>query len=185
MFFQFDFCSRAVKRFAFLFFVFFLSFGVIQAVAGDHQGAQVFLNTIKYIHGFQGNGSLGVGAVYDPGNAASKKEAENFYNDIKKGKAGSYKLKPRMITINDLKNAKNITFLYVPNGMRVHHKSLRKIVQKKRLFAISSNISCVRDELCVLAMKQGSGVDIYLNEAVLRDLGFRLDSVFKFMVKRI
>ncbi len=180
--------KRVKKPFLLLLFLALLLIGS-QVNADDSldKTAQVFSNTLKYVRGIQPDPSgLIVGIIYDPENSSSKEYAESLNKSLLyAAKLGNKKMNPKLIKISDIESSSSFSVAYIAPDMKAYFEKIFQISKQKQIFTVSSDMECVKGKCCILLIKSGSKVEMYLNETTMRELNFEVDAAFKFMVKRI
>lgn len=146
-----------------------------------------FANSLRYIRGIQtSSGEIYVGAVYDPKNPDSKAQAEQFVHCVGEAAAARrVSITARTVAVDRLTEASDLHMVYLATGLSEHCSLIYEHSRNHRIFPFSTSKAEVRLKCCILSFDTRSGVDIYLNQKTLRELGFAVDSAFKFMVKRI
>ncbi len=142
------------------------------------KNAQVISNLLKYIHGVSLND---IGIVYDPALAASQHEAEMLAQSI--GGGDQHKLS--LVSIDNLLHNTQVKFIVVTNGLMPHFSSIANYARSQHIFTLSLDTRCTQQNCCILSVDTTSGIEIFLNEVLLRDLGFDVDAALRFMVKRV
>lgn len=158
-----------------------------QAVASFKKTAHVLANSVKYIRGFDNQSSeLAVGIVYDPAESASNNEANAFYEAITTmSNTNTQTLKAKLIPVSDFDEQSDLDIAYVTQGFNADYSTVYNVSKEKGLFTVSSNVDCVTKKCCILSINSASGVEIYLNEITMHELGFDVSAAFKFMVERV
>lgn len=157
------------------------------ASASYDKTAYVLANSVKYIRGFHSNSSeLVVGIIYNPTESASKNEAEHFFKAINNiSNTNALTLKAKLVPINQFREQSDLDIAYLTRGLNSNFTELYDISKEQGLFTVSSDMDCVTKKCCILSINSSSGVEIYLNETTMRELGFDVNAAFKFMVERV
>ena len=65
------------------------------------------------------------------------------------------------------------------------HDRIFGLARTLSLFTISHDMGCVKEQCAILGIVANDGINIFLNEATMRALGFGVDANFLFVVKRL
>lgn len=173
------------RQFSFLLaaFLFFSTFSICYAAHAegpDEKGVLAAVNTLKYVRGLNTSASdLTFGVVFDPENSASKSEADAV-QAILSGAAGARKV--TLVPVNDLAKAEKVDVFYLVDQLSNHYEDIQSYALKNKVFNISLDEGCVRNDCCLIAIKQrGSNVDVLMNNQALRSAGFDVDAILKYM----
>jgi D-ribose pyranose/furanose isomerase RbsD len=137
---------------------------------------QVIVNLLKYIRGVA---TTDIGLVYDPALPASKHEAESLAQSLGNG------YRPTLVDVNALTQNAQIKLIILTNGLSAHFNSIASQTRQQHIFTLSIDTKCAEHNCCVLSIDTSSGIEIFLNETLLRELGFDVDAALRFMVKRV
>ena len=140
--------------------------------------AQVIANLLKYIHGVSGTD---IGIVYDPTVASSQHEAEMLVQSM----GGKDEHRFALLSVDALTQNIPTKFLIVTKGLMPHFGGIASQARNQHIFTLSLDTQCTQQNSCVLSVDTTSGVEIFLNEVLLRELGFDVDAALRFMVKRV
>lgn len=166
-------------RFLLLFLLFILALPCNGYADSDAQkDAQVITNLLKYIHGMP---STDIGIIYDPSSATSQHEAEMLAQSI--GAGSEYKLS--VMSVDGLLHNAQTKFVIMTKGLTEHFASIARHARDQHIFTLSLDPACTQQKNCVLSVDTTSGVEIFLDEVLLRELGFDVDAALRFMVKRV
>ncbi len=138
--------------------------------------AQIISNLLKYIHGVS---VANIGVVYDPSDISSKREADYLVKNLSDAR------KLTLVSIDALGQNPDIKFIVITNGLASHFNAIASEAKRLRLFTLSLDTKCTQQNCCVLSIDTSSGIEIYLNENLLREFGFDVDAALRFMVKRV
>lgn len=166
-------------RFFFVFLLLLMTLpGSVRADSDSQKDAQVIANLLKYIHGVPASD---IGVVYDPSVAGSQRQADYLVQSLS-GK-DEHKFVP--VSIDALQQNASVKFVIVTKGLTQHFGHIASQAHNQRIFTLSLDTQCTQQNSCVLSIDTSSGVEIFLNETLLRELGFDVDAALRFMVKRV
>lgn len=140
--------------------------------------AQVIANLLKYIHGVSDSN---IGIVYDSSIATSQHAAEALAQSL--GAKDEHKFS--VVSIDALPQNALIKFVIVMKGLAPHYNHIASQARNQHMFTLSLDTQCTQQNACILSIDTSSGVEIFLNEVLLRELGFDVDAALRFMVKRV
>jgi hypothetical protein len=157
------------------------------AALPTERDAKAIVNTLNYVRGLDATeNTVKIGVVYDGASEASKKSAESVVALFKGGIQGKkLKITAAILDVTAIEHANDVQVFYVTSEMGSHFSKITNVARKNHIASISSDMQCVNARCCMLAIDTSKGMEVYLNEEVLEDLGFDVDAAFRFMVKRI
>lgn len=140
--------------------------------------AQIIANLLKYIHGVSVST---IGVIYDPAVSGSQRDAETLAQSLNDKDTRKLSL----VSVDTLGQNPQIKFIIVTNGLASHFDAIAAKARRERIFTLSLDTKCTEQKCCVLSIDTSSGIEIYLNETLLREFGFDVDAALRFMVKRV
>ena len=146
------------------------------------------VNSLNFIRGLHSKGGrLKLAVVYDPSVAISQNDADVMMQVLQKQsslKVGN--LQPKLVPVSELQTLPDYNVVMVARGVRNYYTGISSLLQGgNHIFAMSTDESCVVSHFCVLAVQPGQGVNILLNEEIMKKQGFDVNAAFRFMVKKI
>lgn len=185
--------SPAVKRLFLLGWVCTAGAGVpLSAIAQPmtSKDIKVFSGILNYVRGLEKEGtSLILGIAYDPAQPQSLESAQATLaqlNESKHTKKSGLTAQLIPMTENGLQlDGGMIDIIYITHDMDRYYENLLDFAKKNHVFTFSTDKDCVQNNCCIVSVQTESGIDIFLNEGILRETGFEVDAAFKFMVKRV
>ena len=143
---------------------------------------ELLIKSLGYINELSDQSKLSLTIAFDPDSESSKAESEFVYQSPTIQKEFSRVFKK---TIKQVISQANADLIYVAARQSKMTADLLAHTKNKRIFAVSVDKECVLSGLCVLSITTRPILEIYLNDNTLKELGFHIDPVFKFMVKRL
>jgi hypothetical protein len=146
---------------------------------------EIISNILKYKRGNDST-SFRIAAIYDPASESSKNEANDFVNEINRS-VGSKNppIQATAVSVNDLSGKSEFNVGYITKGLSAHYGEIQDFAKKHKVLTVSLDSACTAKDCCIISIKEGSTVDIYLNERTLASYGLEVDATFKFMVKKV
>ena len=160
----------------------------IPSYAGNDDRAGLFVKTLGYVRGLETgrDGNLQIGIVYDAGNSASMAEAQSIKNELlslKKAKQGP--LAVDLIAAPSLGDQSEYQAFIITKDMSNYFDRIKKTVAQNTIFSMSSDPDCARQDCCIVAIEQNATTKIYLNESTMEDIGFDIDTTFRYLAIRL
>ncbi|MBL28736.1 MAG: hypothetical protein CMM50_14410 [Rhodospirillaceae bacterium] len=125
--------------------------------------------------------------VYDPDDADSKQEADQFAAVIgDKGlKVARIQIDLSLLSIDDVEKLDGADVLVITSGLKQYQSSLAKLSEQKGAFTISGDLSCVEVGDCVLGLQSQPSVRILLNSEAASRAGVAFEPAFRMMVTEL
>lgn len=132
------------------------------------------------------SGDLNVAIVYDPGNAASKSDADALNGILGAGlseKGVNYK--PVMVEASNLSAISSAGVVYVAAGMGAQQAAIGGAAKSAKVISVSSDKSCVESGNCTMYVASSPKVEIVVNKGAAEAAGVEFQSAFKMMISEI
>lgn len=144
--------------------------------------------TLNYVRALDSNNNheIDVFVLYNPADANGLVEARFVQDKLSQGsalKAG--KINAQVLSAADISKGGDADVYFITMGMDGYYDDIRKAAREKRIFTLSNDLDCAEKDCCALALVYEGSVQIYLNESVLNETGFDVESNFRYLAKRI
>jgi hypothetical protein len=128
--------------------------------------------------------TVNLGVVYDPGNAASQKEAESLVAQLGGGfAAGKFTLVPKLVKIGDVGGASMNAFV-LTSGVGGSAK-LADATKSKKIPCFTGDHEAVSSGNCLIGITTDPKVEILLNKGLAAASGITFGSAFRMMITEI
>ncbi len=157
------------------------------AAVPTSQDVKAIVSTLGYVRGLDVRENIvRIGVVYNASDAQSQKAADAMVTLFKGGIQGKkVKVMASLLEVKNLNQAKDFQVLFVAEGTDAFFPQIAQVAREHHIASISNQLACVTSRCCMLAIDTSKGMEVYLNEEILEDLGFDVDAAFRFMVKRV
>ena len=130
------------------------------------------------------SGTVRMGIVYAPGDAASEAEADSAVQLLGSGlRAGNLLFMPVRVALKDASTAVDLYFL--PDGMGDKSAVVAAAAEKRKLVCVTLDISQVEKGACVLGVQSKPKVRIFVSRAAALATKSSFVTVFLMMVSEI
>jgi hypothetical protein len=155
---------------------------VASAMGNPSQKAEILFKAMGYVRGLDIESAGQLAIIYDSTSGPSKQEAQAIKTSMERSKTT---LTIHLVPVQSLANAQEFTVFFIGSGLTEYFDTIKTISQKNSIFTISEDSECARSDCCALAVSFEPSVKIYLNESVLEQTGFDVDSTFRYLAIRI
>lgn len=152
---------------------------VSRAEAVSRADIAAITGALRYVRGLSALQPFEIVVLYDAAIPSTKVEAEAF-----RAEAESEQVRARLQALDAL-GGLGASVLYIPSGMEAHYEQIASYAKAQHLFTVTKTKSCVVSPACIVSVRTDAGIEIFVNENNLRNLGFEVDAAFKFMAKRV
>lgn len=156
---------------------------------------EILANVQKYLRGLKPSvgdaRGVAIGIVFDSTIPTSQHQAQKIADGISSSAlARQSELVPLTIDISEVSGASAqelsaLQILYIVEDLDHAHDRIFGLARTLSLFTISHDMGCVKEQCAILGIVANDGINIFLNEATMRALGFGVDANFLFVVKRL
>jgi len=177
----------------FYFILLCFSLNTVHGIAGpvidrapDQQDHTTYLqmttinNMMNYFSHTSGSDSgkmkLPISVVYNPQNTLSTQQANALIQSSQ-----ALMMPIHKIPADSLLEAPVNGVIFLTSGLSDLSTSLCPIVKRNNIFPIGSDVSCVIDQCCILAVSQEPSFDVHFSETNLNALGYIVNPIFRYM----
>ena len=144
--------------------------------------ARLLIRTLDYVRSIKPKSPLTFAIVFDPENKVSSQEAERLAELLDAApQSDKGKLEPLLIPLTNLNQSlKHIQVLYLTHGLKPFYTVISERAALYGLLTLSTDPSCVRANGCVLSIQTESGIDILINEKIMKRNRIDFEAAFQF-----
>lgn len=151
----------------------------------DEKAIQVMGRVLGFVQDMP-TGNLNVAVVYDPGNAASKAEADKLMGLMSSGyKVGKFVLSAELVPISDLSGVDGKKVAIVTEGMSMAYQQIFAATSKAGVLSVSTDKTCVVTGNCILGVSVQPKVEITLNAGAGDASGVGFSQALRMLVKEV
>ncbi len=177
-----DECSvRGLIRLAGVFLCALLAF---PAQATSLLDVRIGLKTLRLLSN-KPSGPLTMLVVYDPGNAASKQEAQSIVAEFGDGLRASsdVMVTASLLPVGELARHEDVKLVFVTAGLARSWDLLQR--QADGMLTITTDLDCVRADRCVVGIVSQPTVEIYYSRAAAEAQKIRFSDAFAMLAKNV
>ena len=147
---------------------------------------QAAMRTLSFLESLPKQGTISVGVVYPSDIATAQALARETAQVIDTIQGpNSRVLQAVVLSTDDLAHVEgHLDVLFLVMGASKHPEIILEAMGRHHLVSISDDPGCVDTKCCVLLVRTGQRVEIYLNTALANAVGARFSLVFMMVVKR-
>jgi hypothetical protein len=147
---------------------------------------QAAMRTLSFLESLPKQGKILVGVVYLSDVPTGQTLAEETAKAIVTMQGPNARiLQTVIVSANDLaKFDGRLDVLFLVTGASKQSELILSAMSRNRLVSISDDPACVDAKCCVLMVRAGQRVEIFLNTALAESVGARFSLVFMMVVKR-
>ena len=147
---------------------------------------QASVRTLGFLESLPKEGTIVVGVIYPDDLPATKVLAAEAAQVIGSLRGPNFRiLQPLVLSTNDLTQFEgHLDLLVLVMGASKHPEVILDAMRRHRLVSISDDPVCVDTKCCVLMVRTGQRVEIFLNTVLADAVGARFSLVFTMVVKR-
>lgn len=138
----------------------------------------VAVKSLGFIGGLD-SGTQEVMVLYDPGNAASRADAETVANALEHAK-GKLSFKPLLTSVGNIGNA---PLAYISEGMGAHFGAIRSAAAAHNIFTFTHDRACVVARACAMYVSASPSVTIETSQSALAATRYEPAAALKMMIK--
>ena len=161
-------------------------FATSAVAATDQADLSVGMKTLPLLtNKITGTASLAI--IYDPANSASQQEAAGIRAILDGGfKApGDLKLTGMLVPVGDLGKMAGSRIAILTSGLSAHYSAISNTAAANSILTMSTDLSCVQTNKCVLGLVSKPHVEIYYSKAAAAAAKISFGQVFAMLVKEI
>lgn len=131
--------------------------------------------------------AAGLAVVFNPGDDASKQEAEKIKTILGEGiqVPGGLKLTSILVPANDLSKITNNKIVVLTSGLSAYYNAISNAVAGRNVLTLSTDLECVKKHECILGIVSKPHVEIYYSKEAAEKAKIRFGQVFALLVKEI
>jgi hypothetical protein len=132
-------------------------------------------------------GSVTVAIVFDPASPVSRDDANNIKAIFDGGLEvpGDLKLNGLLVPVNELDKMGGTRIAVLAEGLGPHYEAISAAASAGRILTMSTDLSCVQSNKCVLGMVSKPHVEIYYSKSAADAAKISFGQVFTMLVKQI
>jgi len=131
------------------------------------------------------SGTVKLGIVYDPSNAASRDDEQALMDILGSGLTiGGVTLIPEPVPIAQLSGT-DANLLFLTGGLGSAGMAVASVADTKKILCMTTDTGAVQAGACAVAVQTSPSVQIIVNKALLAASGISFDTAFLLMVTEI
>jgi hypothetical protein len=132
-------------------------------------------------------GSVIMGVVYAPGNAASETDLKAVQETLGKGvKSGNVTLEAKPIAVTNLaSDLTDLKVIFITEGLAAHYEQIVAAIKDRGILSVTTDLACVQADKCAVGVKSEPKVEIIVSRAAAGAVGVGFSASFRMMVKEI
>ena len=131
------------------------------------------------------SGTLKLGIVYDPSNAASTADEQALAKILGDGfTVSGLTLVPEPVPIANVSHT-DVDMLFLTGGLGSPGAAAGKVASTRKILCVTTDLAATRAGICAVAVQSSPEVQIILNRAALSASGISFDSAFMLLVTEI
>lgn len=130
------------------------------------------------------SGNVTTAIIYEPGDAASEKEARAIARSLSGGmNVGSLTLQPKRVASNGLEQLAGAKVAFVTRG--TNYREIASATAARSILTLSLDPACTRAGYCVLAVSSDARVQILVSKAATSAARLKFNSSFLMLIQEI
>ncbi len=131
------------------------------------------------------SGSVRAVVFYNKGNSASLAEARSIRTALSKKKVKGASFSVTLASAANTSAASGSKVVFLTRGLKSRHKAIFSAASSARAITISSDLSCVRTNMCVVGVKSSPKTEILVSRSARQKTRVRFSSAFLMLVKEV
>lgn len=130
-------------------------------------------------------GNVKAVVFYNKGNASSLSEARSIRTALAKKNVKGAGFSVTLAPASNASAASGSKVVFLTSGLKPRHRAIFNAASSAKAVTISSDLSCVRSNLCVIGVKSSPKTEILVSRNARQKTRVRFSSAFLMLVKEI